>query len=253
MESCWMNVIENNTLAVIVPQIQLQLGYQIIEFGHSYFSIQSLVSIEDFHHLADLMEGNIEGPLSSHFSQEYMALAILGAINYWLQSKQLEPDDLNTAKRLSTKLGDYLNSLSQKRKESESLAPPAPDQANIGQHYCLFEFANDWQVKVGKCSSKQAFGIYFVCPLVCDVESLLAYMLQQINAHTQALSIAQLNEAEVKPHLQQALSNWLAQFSLQHPQAVQFYTEWEFEELSLTEQALCEVYCQAQSLKEAII
>ncbi|GAB1623150.1 hypothetical protein AAOGI_32000 [Agarivorans albus] len=77
-------------------------------------------------------------------------------------------------------------------------------------------------------------------------------MLQQINAHTQALSIAQLNEAEVKPCLQQALSNWLAQFSLQHPQAVQSYTEWEFEELSLTEQALCEVYCQAQTLLDSL-
>ncbi|MPW30508.1 hypothetical protein F9L16_16095 [Agarivorans sp. B2Z047] len=248
-----MNVIENNTLAVIVPQIQLQLGYQVVELGHSYFTTQSLVSIEDFHHLADLMEGNIEGPLSSRFSQEYMALAVLGAIHYWQQSKQLEPDDLNTAKHLSTKLGDYLNSLSQKRKESENLSPPAPDQANIGEYYCLFEFADGWQIKVGKCSSKQAFGIYFVCPLVCDVEPPLAYMLQQINAHTQALSIAPLNEAEVKPRLRQVLSNWLAQFSLQHPQALQSYTEWEFEELSLTEQALCEVYCQAQSLKEALI
>ncbi|MEE1675291.1 hypothetical protein SNR37_000616 [Agarivorans aestuarii] len=247
-----MNVIDTKAFPVIPPHIQLQFGYQVVELGHSYFSIQQLVSIEQPHQLAALMEGYLEGSLSSKFSQEYMLLAILGAIVFWQQSGQLNANDASIAQQLSNRLHQHLSSLARARGESNGLAPATPQPANIQSHYCQFEFADNWQIKVGKCSPNQRFGIWFSSPITWDVEPPLPYILQQLNACAQALLLAPLSQAQLKQALEQTLSDWLAQFGLQHPHVLQPYAEWEFEDLSLTQQALCEVYCQAQALLDSL-
>jgi hypothetical protein len=247
-----MNVIDTKAFAVIPPHIQLQLGYQVVELGHSYFSIQQLVSIQHPHQLAALMEGYLEGPLSSKFSQEYMLLAILGAIVFWQQSGQLSTKDTDIAKQLSNRLHQHLSSLARARGDSNELAPAKPQPISIQSQYCQFEFADDWQIKVGKCSPNQSFGIWLSCPLAWDVETPLPYILQQLNACAQVLSLAPLSQAQLKLTLEQTLNAWLGPFSQQHPHVLKSYAEWEFEELSLTQQALCEVYCQAQALLDSL-